>query len=257
MARLAAGESVSGTITLATDPGLTGTLTNTGTVGAEALDFEDADNTSTAAAPVGGPVADLSVTKSGPAAVSSAAAGRVRHRIPQRRTVDGHRRHRHRHPAGRVDSAARRRLHDHRLDRVVCDRVGGSRRHRLDHDHRRRRPGPRARYRVDRRGHHHSNAVGFEDPDPTNNTAELTSTVEALNDVGVTVTANQDEVPAGAPVSYTVVVTNNGPQLASDVVLTNELPAAAARRRALPAVAVRVRLCRSRCRPSASGPGGR
>ena len=30
MARLAAGESVSGTITLATDPGLTGTLTNTG-----------------------------------------------------------------------------------------------------------------------------------------------------------------------------------------------------------------------------------
>ena len=69
-----------------------------------------------------------------------------------------------------------------------------------------------------------SNAAGFVDPNPTDNTAELTSTVEANNDVAVTVTADQDEVTAGAHASFTVVVTNNGPQLASKVVLTNALP---------------------------------
>ena len=43
-----------------------------------------------------------------------------------------------------------------------------------------------------------SDAAGFDDPDPANNTAELTSTVRARNDVGVTVTANQDEVTGGS-----------------------------------------------------------
>ena len=69
-----------------------------------------------------------------------------------------------------------------------------------------------------------STAAGFDDPDPIDNRFELTSTVDALNDVGVTVTANQDQVPAEAAVSFTVEVTNHGPQLASDVVLTNQPP---------------------------------
>ena len=49
--------------------------------------------------------------------------------------------------------------------------------------------------------------------------------VEAQNDIAVTVTANQDELPVGGAASYTVVVTNNGPQVAPAVELRNELPA--------------------------------
>ena len=67
-------------------------------------------------------------------------------------------------------------------------------------------------------------AAATRDPDTDDNTVGLASTVVVKNDVGVTVTANQTEVAPGAEASFTVVVTNHGPQLASDVVLTNQLP---------------------------------
>jgi uncharacterized repeat protein (TIGR01451 family) len=68
-----------------------------------------------------------------------------------------------------------------------------------------------------------SNAARFTDPDPTDNSAGVTSTVDAQNDVAVTVTAEHDELQPGSGVSYTVVVTNNGPRRASDVSLSNDL----------------------------------
>jgi uncharacterized repeat protein (TIGR01451 family) len=75
-----------------------------------------------------------------------------------------------------------------------------------------------------------NDAEGAEDPDASDDTSEVTSTVErptaVSNDVAVTVTANQDRVHAGDLASYNVVVTNNGPQRANAVELANELPAA-------------------------------
>jgi len=64
------------------------------------------------------------------------------------------------------------------------------------------------------------------DPDLTNNTAAVDVTAEDA-DLAVTKTSDQDPVPAGLPLTYTVAVTNNGPGPALNAVLTDTLPAGA------------------------------
>ena len=64
------------------------------------------------------------------------------------------------------------------------------------------------------------------DLDATNNSASKTTTVTAPQaDLGVTITATPSPVLVGANVTYTVRVTNAGPQAATGVVLTDNLPA--------------------------------
>ncbi len=65
---------------------------------------------------------------------------------------------------------------------------------------------------------------GATDPDPSDNSSQLTSTVAAPNDVAVDVTADQVQVRAGDRASFTVVVTNNGPQMATGVTLVDTMP---------------------------------
>ena len=112
LGRMAVGATATATLIVDTDPNAT-TISNTGFGGSGGLDEIPADNEDTATTPLAA-AADLSVTKTGPAAVSGGRTGRVRHRVPQRRTVDGHRRRRHGHAARRADPATRRRLHDQR-----------------------------------------------------------------------------------------------------------------------------------------------
>lgn len=64
------------------------------------------------------------------------------------------------------------------------------------------------------------------DPVSPNNTSSTTTAVaRAGADVGVVKTANTDQVVPGAPATFTIVVTNNGPGPAADVVVTDQLPA--------------------------------
>jgi uncharacterized repeat protein (TIGR01451 family) len=67
--RLPTGGSVSGELILGIPASATGTITNTAVVGSEALDPQDADNVSTATAPIvaADSAVDLVVTTSGPA----------------------------------------------------------------------------------------------------------------------------------------------------------------------------------------------
>ena len=69
-----------------------------------------------------------------------------------------------------------------------------------------------------------SNAL---DPNPSNNTSTLVTQVEPASDLAVTVYADTDVVAVGEPFEYTVTVTNNGPSDATDVVLSDSLPAGA------------------------------
>ncbi|MEO8436716.1 MAG: hypothetical protein ABI596_17595, partial [Pyrinomonadaceae bacterium] len=64
------------------------------------------------------------------------------------------------------------------------------------------------------------------DPDPSNNTATVTTTVNSPNqtDLAVTVTDNPDPVIRGNAVTYTATVINEGPATATNVVLRNSLP---------------------------------
>ena len=71
LGRLDVGATATATLTVATDPSGT-TVTNTGFSGSGGLDDVPADNEDTATASLR-PVADLSVTKSGPATISAAA----------------------------------------------------------------------------------------------------------------------------------------------------------------------------------------
>ncbi len=67
--------------------------------------------------------------------------------------------------------------------------------------------------------------VGTSDPDPTNNTAMASVNVVPASDLGLSVTANPEPVMVGQDLIYTIVVTNYGPSIASDPVLTDTLPA--------------------------------
>jgi uncharacterized repeat protein (TIGR01451 family) len=62
------------------------------------------------------------------------------------------------------------------------------------------------------------------DPDLTNNTASATTTITSTADVVVSVNPVAS-VPVGGTLTYTIKVTDNGPQDASSVVMTDTLPA--------------------------------
>jgi uncharacterized repeat protein (TIGR01451 family) len=63
------------------------------------------------------------------------------------------------------------------------------------------------------------------DPDPTNNSASLTTNVTPTADLGVTVTPSVKSVQVGNKLTYTINVVNNGLAPASNVTLTDLLPA--------------------------------
>ncbi|MEA2491435.1 MAG: hypothetical protein QOH21_3227 [Acidobacteriota bacterium] len=66
------------------------------------------------------------------------------------------------------------------------------------------------------------------DPTPANNSATATAVVNpGPTDVSITKTSNGDRFDPGAPVTYTITVTNNGPSLAAGVTVTDILPAGA------------------------------
>ena len=64
------------------------------------------------------------------------------------------------------------------------------------------------------------------DPDPTNNSASAATNVVAAAsaDLSVTKSTSTTTAPAGSTFPYTIVATNNGPDAASSVVLTDALP---------------------------------
>ena len=62
------------------------------------------------------------------------------------------------------------------------------------------------------------------DPDTTNNQQSATVEVVILSDVAITKTLLTDPIVAGQPVTYEISVTNNGPNDAPDVVLSDTLP---------------------------------
>jgi uncharacterized repeat protein (TIGR01451 family) len=63
------------------------------------------------------------------------------------------------------------------------------------------------------------------DSDLTNNTAAESTTVNQAADLSVTKTDSADPITVGQTVTYTMVVTNNGPSDAPGVILTDTLPA--------------------------------
>ena len=69
--------------------------------------------------------------------------------------------------------------------------------------------------------------AGFTDPDPTSNAATDIDTLGSqLVDLAITKDDGQTSYVPGTPISYTVTVTNAGPSTATDVSLSDELPAA-------------------------------
>ncbi|MDQ8739411.1 DUF11 domain-containing protein [Paenibacillus sp. LHD-38] len=63
------------------------------------------------------------------------------------------------------------------------------------------------------------------DPDLANNTDTETTTVNPVADLAVTKTDTPDPVIVGSPLTYNVVVPNNGPSTATEVTLIDTLPA--------------------------------
>ena len=63
------------------------------------------------------------------------------------------------------------------------------------------------------------------DPNPANNTASTTTTIDASSDLAIAVTAAPSPVSVGAALTYTVAVTNLGPSTSSTVTVTDTLPA--------------------------------
>ncbi|WP_138759386.1 DUF7507 domain-containing protein [Modestobacter altitudinis] len=74
--------------------------------------------------------------------------------------------------------------------------------------------------------------TGSRDLNPGNDTASVTSDVTALADVGVTLTASPSSPVAGTDITYTAVLTNQGPSTARSVVLDDPLPAGTSNPRA-------------------------
>ena len=63
------------------------------------------------------------------------------------------------------------------------------------------------------------------DSNPANDSARVDTTIDTRADVGVTKTVAPTQVAAGQPVTYTVTAVNNGPNPATGVVVTDQLPA--------------------------------
>ena len=62
------------------------------------------------------------------------------------------------------------------------------------------------------------------DPDPSDNTGTVTIAATASADLSIVKTASADPAPLGAPLTYSLVVTNNGPSAASAVRIFDALP---------------------------------
>ncbi len=62
------------------------------------------------------------------------------------------------------------------------------------------------------------------DADPSNNSASQTTNINGRVDLAITKVDSADPVVAGSALSYTIVVTNNGPSTATGVVVTDTLP---------------------------------
>lgn len=63
------------------------------------------------------------------------------------------------------------------------------------------------------------------DPDATNNTTMLSLTVESVADLALTKAGPASAVAGGPNISYDLTVTNNGPSTATNVVITDDVPA--------------------------------
>ena len=63
------------------------------------------------------------------------------------------------------------------------------------------------------------------DPDGDDLVAELTTPVERIADLRVTKTPSAPTAVAGGELTYTIVLANNGPSSAAEVVLIDEIPA--------------------------------
>ena len=63
------------------------------------------------------------------------------------------------------------------------------------------------------------------DPNPGNNSDDATSPVGGSADLALTKTATAERATAGGPIGWTVTVTNNGPSDATDVRITDAVPA--------------------------------
>lgn len=61
------------------------------------------------------------------------------------------------------------------------------------------------------------------DPNTSNNSASVTTTVTSLADLVITNNDSPDPIPVGGSTTYTVTVTNRGPSRATNVVVTNRL----------------------------------
>jgi uncharacterized repeat protein (TIGR01451 family) len=68
-------------------------------------------------------------------------------------------------------------------------------------------------------------AAGTTDPDPSNNVASDTDTLVFTADLAVTKIASAATVPVGQSFSYTVIVTDNGPDAADGVNVLDTIPA--------------------------------
>lgn len=66
---------------------------------------------------------------------------------------------------------------------------------------------------------------GSTDPDSNNNQTSVTSTPAPTSDLIITKTANASQVRAGDEITYTITATNNGPSVATNVVVTDPLTA--------------------------------
>jgi uncharacterized repeat protein (TIGR01451 family) len=67
-------------------------------------------------------------------------------------------------------------------------------------------------------------AANEDDNHPANNTESETTTVNAAADLAVTKTDAPDPAQVGQNLTYTIVVTNNGPQTATGVTAIDQLP---------------------------------
>jgi len=68
-------------------------------------------------------------------------------------------------------------------------------------------------------------STGAVDPNVANNTAAETTTVNPLADLSITKTDSPDPAFIGSSLTYTIVVTNNGPSPATAIMVSDTLPA--------------------------------
>src|SRR6185369_9193302 len=68
--------------------------------------------------------------------------------------------------------------------------------------------------------------AGTSDPNPNNNSATDTDTAAPVADLSVTKTDGSATYTPGGSITYTIVVTNNGPSFVTGATVTDPLPAA-------------------------------